>query len=102
MGEEEWAPGQSCNMLGDRMGFGFSCFPFSGAISFVFLYSWYVRSPHYDRLGGSGRKGIWYIETPNAAAMALRDACSGIQIRDHTLPAQATGRAKMGVEVTRE
>ena len=54
MGEEEWAPGQSCNMLGDRMGFGFSCFPFSGAISFVFLYSWNVWSPHYDRLGRSG------------------------------------------------
>ena len=28
MGEEEWAPGQSCSMLGDRVGLGLSCFPF--------------------------------------------------------------------------
>ena len=27
VGEEEWAPGQSCSMLGNRMGLGFSCFP---------------------------------------------------------------------------
>ena len=39
MGEEEWVPGQSCSMLGDRMGLGFSCFPFlsgRGDVSFVF------------------------------------------------------------------
>ena len=47
---------------------------------------------HYDRLGRSGRKGLWYIETATAvalgsggdAAMALRAACSGIEIQDHT------------------
>ena len=39
---------------------------------------------HYDRLGRSGPKGIWYIETATAAAMALRAACSGIEIQDHT------------------
>ena len=51
-----------------------------------------VWEAHYDRLGRSGRKGIRYIETATAvalgsggaAAMALRAACSGIEIQDHT------------------
>ena len=36
MGEEQWAPGQSCSMLRDRMGLGFSCFPFLGCDFFCF------------------------------------------------------------------
>ena len=36
-------------------------------------------------VGRSGRKGIRYIKTATAAAMALRAACSGIEIQDHTL-----------------
>ena len=43
-----------------------------------------VWEAHHDRLGRSGRKGIRYIETATAAAMALRAACSGIEIQDHT------------------
>ena len=51
-----------------------------------------VWEAHYDRLGRSGRKGLGYIETATAvalgsggaAAMALRAACSGIEIQDHT------------------
>ena len=47
---------------------------------------------HYDRSGRSGRKGYRYIETATAAAlgsggaaaMALRAACSGIELQDHT------------------
>ena len=44
MGEEEWAPGQSCSMLGDRMGLGSSCFPFLGC-DFLTV-GW---GPDYDR-----------------------------------------------------
>ena len=32
----------------------------------------------------AARKGYRYIETATAAAMALRAACSGIEIQDHT------------------
>ena len=47
---------------------------------------------HYDRSSRSGRQGYRYIETATAvalgssgaAAMALRAACSGIEIQDHT------------------
>ena len=51
-----------------------------------------VWEAHNDRLGWSGRKGLWYIETATAvalgnggaAAMALQAAWSAIEIQDHT------------------
>ena len=52
-------------------------------LSFVFLLSFLTVGGvggHYDRLGRSGRKVLRYIETATAAAMALRAACSGIEI----------------------
>ena len=74
---------------------------------FVFSFWWFVeasssffclslrlvgREVHYDRSGRSGFKGYRYIETVTAvtlgnggaATMALRAACSGIEIQDHT------------------
>ena len=59
-------------------------FLLSYGISFVFSLLLVVWEGHYDRSGRSGRKGIRYIETATAAAMALRAACSGIEIQDHT------------------
>ena len=52
----------------------FLCFP-------LLLVVW---ETHYDRLDRSGCKEYRYIETATAAAMALRAACSGIEIQDHT------------------
>ena len=68
---------------------------------FLLFPPWYVRSPHYDRLGRSGARGrqtarfgeeTVYINSycrcfcsGGAAAIALRAACSGIiNTRSHT------------------
>ena len=64
-----------------RLGRGDFFFPFSFLCLSLLLVVW---EAHYDRLGRSRRKGIKYIETATAAAMALRAACSGIEIQDHT------------------
>ena len=64
-----------------------------------------VWEAHYDRLGRSGRKGIRYIKTATAvalgsggaAAMALRAACSGIEIQDSTQAARRAMAAVVGL-----
>ena len=72
-----------------RFGIGDFFFPLFFLCLSLLLVVW---EAHYDRLGRSGRKGCRCIETATAvaigsggaAAMALRAACSGIEIQDHT------------------